>query len=62
MNTYELSKLDNSILRSNEVLTESHAYNIAYPKFGFIIVRHVNSKQTDYYWKECYTCICLWYT
>ena len=25
--------------------------------FGFIILRHVNSKQTDYYWKECYRCI-----
>lgn len=25
--------------------------------FGFIILRHVNSKQTDYYWKECYKCI-----
>jgi hypothetical protein len=24
---------------------------------GFIIVRHVTSKLTDYYWKECYTCI-----
>ncbi len=24
---------------------------------GFIIIRHVNSKVTDYYWKECYTCI-----
>ena len=24
---------------------------------GFIISRHVNSKITDYYWKECYTCI-----
>lgn len=25
--------------------------------FGFIILRHVNSKQTDYYWKESYKCI-----
>ena len=32
------------------------------PKMGFIIVRHVNNKQTDYYWKECYTCIRRWYT
>jgi hypothetical protein len=24
---------------------------------GFVIIRHVNSKITDYYWKECYTCI-----
>jgi hypothetical protein len=30
--------------------------------FGFVIVRHVNSKQTDYYWKECYTCIRRWYS
>jgi hypothetical protein len=29
---------------------------------GFIIVRHVNSKITDYYWKECYSCIRKWYT
>ena len=28
---------------------------------GFIIVRHVDSKLTDYYWKECYTCIRTWY-
>ena len=25
--------------------------------FGFIILRHVNSKQTDFYWKESYKCI-----
>jgi hypothetical protein len=25
--------------------------------FGFVIVRHVNSEQTNEYWKECYTCI-----
>ena len=44
------------------MLTESAAYDIAYkPALGFIIVRHVNSKQTDYYWKECYTCIRNWY-
>lgn len=24
---------------------------------GFIIIRHVNNKITDYYWKECYKCI-----
>ena len=37
--------------------------SLAYSRapFGFIIVRHVNSKQTDYYWKECYTCIRNWY-
>lgn len=47
----------------SEMLTESVAYDIAYPRrdMGFIIVRHVNSKQTDYYWKECYTCIRKWY-
>jgi hypothetical protein len=28
---------------------------------GFIIIRHVNSKITDYYWKECYTCIRKFY-
>jgi hypothetical protein len=28
---------------------------------GFIIIRHVNSKQSDYYWKECYTCIRKFY-
>jgi len=26
------------------------------------MIRHVNSKQTDYFWKECYTCIRKWYT
>jgi hypothetical protein len=31
------------------------------PPMGFIIVRHVTSKQTDYYWKEAYTCIRKWY-
>jgi hypothetical protein len=46
-----------------EALTEQAAYDIAYrPAFGFIIVRHVNSKMTDYYWKEAYTCIRRWYT
>jgi hypothetical protein len=25
--------------------------------FGFIIIRHVNNKLSDFYWKECYTCI-----
>ena len=29
---------------------------------GFIIIRHVNSKQSDYYWKECYTCIRKFYS
>lgn len=45
------------------MLSESLAYDIAYSRapFGFVIVRHVNSKQTDYYWKECYTCIRNWY-
>ena len=28
---------------------------------GFIIIRHVNSKISDYYWKECYTCIRKFY-
>ena len=28
---------------------------------GFIIIRHVTSKITDYYWKECYTCIRKFY-
>lgn len=28
---------------------------------GFIIIRHVNSKITDYYWKECYTSIRKFY-
>jgi hypothetical protein len=42
-------------------LTESVAYDIAYGTLGFVIVRHVNSKQTDYYWKECYNCIRKWY-
>jgi hypothetical protein len=37
----------------------SLAYGAA--PMGFIIVRHVTSKQTDYYWKECYTCIRKWY-
>jgi hypothetical protein len=47
----------------SELLTESVAYDIAYgaAPMGFIIVRHVTSKQTDYYWKECYTCIRNWY-
>ncbi len=25
--------------------------------FGFIIIRHVNNRLSDFYWKECYTCI-----
>ena len=29
---------------------------------GFIIIRHVNSKVSDYYWKECYTCIRSFYS
>jgi len=28
---------------------------------GFIIIRHVNNKITDLYWKECYTCIRKFY-
>ena len=28
---------------------------------GFIIIRHVTTKLTDLYWKECYTCIRKWY-
>jgi len=28
---------------------------------GFIIIRHVNSKVSDYYWKECYRCLRRWY-
>ena len=53
-------------------LSETIAYDLAYPSleestlaykpFGFIIVRHVTSKATDYYWKECYTCIRKWYS
>lgn len=44
-------------------LSDSIAYDIAYPRsqMGFVIVRHVTSKATDYYWKECYTCIRRWY-
>ena len=29
--------------------------------FGFIIIRHVNSRLTDLYWKECYRCIRKWH-
>lgn len=28
---------------------------------GFIIIRHVNNHLSDFYWKECYTCIRKWY-
>lgn len=28
---------------------------------GFIILRHVTSRMTDMYWKECYRCIRRWY-
>lgn len=28
---------------------------------GFIIIRHVNNKITDLYWKECYNCIRKFY-
>jgi hypothetical protein len=28
---------------------------------GFIILRHVTSRMTDLYWKECYRCIRKWY-
>lgn len=28
---------------------------------GFIIIRHVSNKLTDYYWKECYSCIRKFY-
>lgn len=28
---------------------------------GFIIIRHVNNKVTDLYWKECYNCIRKFY-
>jgi hypothetical protein len=28
---------------------------------GFIIIRHVNDKVSDLYWKECYTCIRKFY-
>jgi len=45
------------LIMSTYELTESLAYDIAYPTMGFIMVRHVNSKETDHYWKECYTCI-----
>lgn len=30
--------------------------------FGFILLRHVNNKLSDFYWKECYTCIRRFYT
>ena len=36
-------------------------YNILLMSLGFIIIRHVNSKISDYYWKECYTCIRKFY-
>jgi hypothetical protein len=63
MSRHELGELDkDKVLRSDSVLTESLVYDIAYPTFGFIMIRHVNSKQTDYFWKECYTCIRKWYT
>ena len=29
--------------------------------YGFIMIRHVNNKISDLYWKECYTCIRKWY-
>lgn len=29
--------------------------------FGFVVSRHVNNKQSDLYWKECYTCIRRFY-
>lgn len=70
-----LQQMEDDRVPLSEMLTEymerggqgvndvSLAYDIAYPNrpLGFIIVRHVNSKQTDYYWKECYTCIRKWY-
>ena len=28
---------------------------------GFIIIRHINSSETDEYWKECYHCIRKYY-
>ena len=28
---------------------------------GFIVVRHINSNETNEYWKECYTCIRKFY-
>jgi hypothetical protein len=29
--------------------------------FGFVISRHVNNKLSNFYWKECYTCIRKFY-
>ena len=29
--------------------------------FGFIIIRHISSSETNEYWKECYTCIRKFY-
>ena len=29
--------------------------------FGFIILRHINSEQTNLYWQECYNCIRKFY-
>lgn len=31
-------------------------------KFGFIMLRHVNSEETNKYWFECYKCIRRFYT
>lgn len=36
--------------------------SINIPKFGFIIIRHVNSEETNEYWKECYRCIRKFYS
>ena len=32
------------------------------PEFGFIIIRYVNSEETNLYWQECYNCIRKYYT
>jgi len=32
------------------------------PELGFIIIRHVNSEETNLYWQECYNCIRKYYT
>ena len=30
--------------------------------FGFILLRHVNSEKTNFYWQECYKCIRKYYS
>lgn len=68
-NTYDctrltqlLEELKGSILDLRRMQDERVPLSDSIAPFGFVIVRHVNSKVTDYYWKECYTCIRKWYT